>query len=57
MKNVAERRCRKKKTQILGSISFFFQKSCRLWDNVEKYCRAGKATDASMAHAHCALDY
>jgi hypothetical protein len=27
-----------------------------LWDNVEKYCRAGDATDDNMAHAHCMLD-
>ena len=35
---------------------FFPQKSCRLWDNVEKYCTAGQATGDSMAHAHCMLD-
>jgi len=35
---------------------FFFQKSCRLWDNVEKYCRAGQATDDNMVHARCMLD-
>jgi len=23
---------------------------------VEKYCRAGLATDGNMAHAHCMLD-
>jgi len=23
---------------------------------VEKYCRAGKAIDKDMAHAHCILD-
>jgi hypothetical protein len=23
---------------------------------VEKYCRAGKATDDSMAHGHCMMD-
>jgi len=47
-----------KKTHILYSISlfFFFRKSCRLWDNVEKYCRAEQATDDNMAHAHCILD-
>jgi len=22
--------------------NFFFRKSCCLWDNVEKYCRAGR---------------
>jgi hypothetical protein len=24
----------------------------RLWENVEKYCRDGKATNDNMAHAH-----
>ena len=37
-------------------FSNFFQESCRLWDNVEKYCRAGQATDDNMVHAHCMLD-
>ena len=37
-------------------IFFFFRKSCRLWDNVEKYCRVGQATDDNIAHAHCILD-
>jgi len=27
-----------------------------LWDNVQKYCKAGEATDDNMAHAHCMLD-
>jgi len=35
---------------------FLFRKSCRLWDIVEKYCRAGQATDDNKAHAHCMLD-
>ena len=43
------------KTHILFSGTLF-RKSCRLWDNVEKYCRAGQATDDSMAHVHCMLD-
>jgi hypothetical protein len=43
------------KTHILCSTTFF-RKSCRLWDNVEKYCRAGQATDGNMAHAHCIMD-
>ena len=42
-------------THILYSIPFFL-KSCRLWENVEKYGRAGQATDDNMAHAHCVLD-
>jgi len=45
-----------KSKHILCSVTFFlYRKSCRLWDNVEKYCRARQATD-SMAHAHCMLD-
>jgi len=29
---------------------FFFRISYLLWDNVEKYCRAGQVTDDNMAH-------
>jgi len=36
--------------------NFLFRSSCRLWDNVEKYSRAGQATGDNMAHAHCMLD-
>ena len=43
------------KTHILCSITFFRQ-SCRLWENVEKYGRAGQATDDNMTYSHCMLD-
>jgi hypothetical protein len=43
------------KTHVLCSATFF-HKSCRLWDNVEWYCKAGQPTDDDMAHAHCMLD-
>ena len=43
------------KTHILCSVTFF-KKLCHLCDNVEKYCRAGQATDDNMAHVHCMLD-
>ena len=36
------------KAHILWSITFS-RKSCRLWDNVGKYRRAGQATDDNMA--------
>jgi len=36
--------------------NFFFRKSCRLWDNVEKYCTVRQGTDDNMAHARCILD-
>jgi len=42
------------KTHILCSIAFF-RKSFRLWDNVEKFCRTGQATDDNMPHAHFTL--
>jgi hypothetical protein len=38
------------------SITFFPRKSCRVWYKVEKYCRAGLATDDNMAREHCMLD-
>ena len=34
------------------TFSNLFRQSCRLWDNVEKYWRAGQATDDNMAHGH-----
>jgi hypothetical protein len=43
------------KTHILCRITLFSWKSRHLWDNVEKYFRAGRATDDNMAHAHCML--
>jgi hypothetical protein len=36
-------------------FSNFVRKSCRLWDNVEKYDGAKEAAD-NMAHARCMLD-
>jgi hypothetical protein len=41
---------------ILCSITFFFRKSCRWGDNMEKYGAAEKATDDNMAHAHFMLN-
>jgi len=43
------------RAQILCAMTFFFRKSCRLLDNVEKY-RAEQATDdydARTLHAGC----
>jgi hypothetical protein len=45
----------KLETQTLCSITIFLNPFL-LWDNVEKCCRAGQATDDNMAHAHCVLD-
>jgi len=43
------------KTHILCSVTFFW-KLYHLWDNVEKYCRVGHATEDNMVHAQCMLD-
>jgi len=55
MRNVSDKRTENQNT-LLYSVNFFFRKSCRRWNNVEKYCTAGQATDDNMAHVHCMLD-
>jgi hypothetical protein len=57
MNNISDTSSRENQnTQFVFNNFFFFRKSCNLWDNVEKYCRAGQATDDNMAYAHCMLD-
>jgi hypothetical protein len=55
-RNVTTRSYREIKIHIFLLNNFFFRKSCRLGENVEKYCTVGQATDDSMAHAPCMLD-
>ena len=55
MINVSEKVVEKIKTHSLY-LTTLFRKSCRLWDNLEKYCWAGHATDDSMAHEHFMLN-
>jgi len=43
------------KTRVVFN-GFFFRKSCRFLDNVEKFCTAKQATDDNMAHPHCTMD-
>jgi hypothetical protein len=43
------------KTHILCSVTLF-SKMVPFWDNMEKFCRTGQATDDNTAHAHCMLD-
>jgi len=47
--------CTETQTHILYSITFFFFLFCRLWDNVEKYCRARQPTDDNMVHLYSML--
>jgi hypothetical protein len=57
MRYVADKCCRGNENKHFMFNNFFFsRKSCRLWDNVEKVCRTGKATDDNLAHAHCMMD-
>ena len=57
MRNVSDKICTENQnTHFVFSNFFFFRKSCCLWDNVEKCCRAGQATDGNMVHVHCMLD-
>jgi hypothetical protein len=49
-------RMRNVSAKVVEKIELFSLKSCLLWDNVEKYCRARQATDDNMALAHCMLD-
>ena len=56
-RNFSDKICRNKQnTYFTLKNIFFFRKSCRLWDNVEKYCRARQAADDNVAHAHWMLD-
>jgi len=43
------------KTKFVEKIKkhFFPRKSCCVWENVEKYCRAEQATNDHMAYGHC----
>jgi hypothetical protein len=45
MRNVSNKICRENQNTYLMLSSVLFRKSCRLWDNVEKYCGARQATD------------
>jgi len=57
MRIVLDKRCKGKSKHTFCVQQFFFSRKSRsLWDNVEKYRRAGQATVDNMAHAHCVLD-
>jgi len=45
MRNVSDKSCTGNQNKNFVFSEFFFRKSCRLWDKVEKYCRAEQATD------------
>jgi hypothetical protein len=45
MRNILNKSYRENQNQVLFLIVFFFRKSCRLCDNVEKYGTVAFATD------------
>jgi hypothetical protein len=46
MRNVSENSYRRYKKKYFMRDKFFFRKWCRLLDNVENYCTAGKTETA-----------
>ena len=46
--NVSDNFVEKITTRISCPINFYFRKSCRSWDNVERRCTARQATDGNM---------
>jgi hypothetical protein len=57
MRNVSHKSCWKNHNiHFMFSNFFLLRKSCRLWDNVGKYCITGQSTDDNVVHAHCMLD-
>jgi len=47
MRKVSDKNCRENHNSHFMLNNVFFRKSWRLWDNVEKYCTAGQATDGN----------
>jgi hypothetical protein len=55
MRNVSDKNCRENQNTHFMYNNFFW-KLCQLQNNVEKYCRAGQATDDKTMQMHCMLD-
>ena len=53
MRNVSDRSCTENQNTLCVLNNFFNRKSCHLWGNVEKYCRAGQATDDNIICRMC----
>jgi len=56
IKNISPKTCWETQNAHCIINNFFFRKSCHLWNNVMKFCRAGQATHDDMAHMHCMPD-
>ena len=55
MRNVLDKSCRENETHFV--LSFFFRKSCCLWNNVEKCGGAREATDDNTIWRMCVLSW
>jgi hypothetical protein len=54
--NVSDKFVEEMKSRFMFS-NFLLSKIVPLWHNVEKYCRAGQATDNNTAHGYLRLKY
>ena len=55
MRNVSDKNCTENLNTFYVQLRFF--RKLEVYEiKWEKYCRAGRATDGNMAHAHCMLD-
>jgi hypothetical protein len=52
MRNVSDKRCRENQNKRF-KFNIFVLKSCRLCDNVGKYCTAGQVIEENVAHVRC----
>ena len=52
MRNVSDKRFRDNRNTHFVFNNFFPRKSCRLWDNVEKYCRARHRPQMTIWRIH-----
>ena len=50
-RTVSDKHCRENENTHFSNFFFFFQKSCCLWDNVEKYGTARQTTDINITCA------
>jgi hypothetical protein len=48
MRNVSDKSCRENQNTYFAFSNFFFRKSCRVWDNVERYGRIRQSTDDNI---------
>jgi hypothetical protein len=48
MRNISDKSCRENQSTHFMFSNLFFRKSCRLWDNVGKRCRARQARDENV---------